>query len=211
MGCDINIWTEKRTGGAWTPADRTDPTYVDEDGNRWPEHEPIYSGRNYFLFAVLAGVRNSYDVTPISPPKGLPSDVSLLVASDAEAWRDEGHDFSYLSLEELEAYGWTGLSVTERRWVSADEYRRFTSEGWPRQWWARDPGPGWSEMRRVSNEEMKALIAAGADTANCYTHVEWQVACEDRVSDFRDGVIPKLRDLAGDDPASVRIVFWFSG
>lgn len=61
MGCDIHCYIEYR----------------------YPKHDDwtsfggrINPGRNYGLFAKLAGVRNYDDVTPVAEPRGIPADMS---------------------------------------------------------------------------------------------------------------------------------------
>ncbi len=77
MGIDITMFTEKRRDGRWNPAD---PLVKNEYYG--PEREPLfyrqesYNGRNYALFAMLAGVRNRYYIVPLALPKGLPQDLS---------------------------------------------------------------------------------------------------------------------------------------
>ena len=97
MGCDIHIYTEiKMTLRAdregtqitqWFPADAYFPNPYVEMGIKDPyscafegeETIPflrteIYKGRQYFLFALLADVRNYNGVTPMSEPRGIPED-----------------------------------------------------------------------------------------------------------------------------------------
>ncbi|MCT6901642.1 MAG: hypothetical protein M3Z48_00250 [Lactobacillus sp.] len=92
MGCDIHAYVEvkrypyqdeKRENGVWINADKwtvnQEQVLHPEDDQRhmiidYDDH--IYKGRNYYLFAILADVRNGKGFTPISEPKGLPVDVS---------------------------------------------------------------------------------------------------------------------------------------
>ena len=60
MGCDIHIITEVKKNGKWE--------YV-------PEVPKSLDTRNYTTFAVLSGVRDSFN-SNIFPVKGLPSDIS---------------------------------------------------------------------------------------------------------------------------------------
>lgn len=67
-------------------------------------HPPI--NRDYQLFEKMAGVRGE-DAKAISPPKGLPSDVSEMVAIEYEYYGTDAHSESYLTekeIEELEAW-----------------------------------------------------------------------------------------------------------
>lgn len=85
--------------------------------NQWELQEWDKSiSRNYSLFSVLAGVRNSrpdtltsngYPVTPISEPRGLPKDLSL--ETDMKVYLGD-HSFSWVTLKELKEYNW-GMPV----------------------------------------------------------------------------------------------------
>jgi len=58
----------------------------------------------------MAGVRDE-EVEPISPPKGLPEDVSFMTKLDSDIWGEDGHSHSWLSSDELlELMEWINLS-----------------------------------------------------------------------------------------------------
>lgn len=122
MGCDIHMFVEIREEWrpkTWQTVGRVFPYAYhrpDEIPTLWWEedHEeelnPVmtmhpYTGRNYDLFAVLAGVRGNAE--PIASPRGLPDDVSGWVAYRSEWWGTDAHSRSYLMLEELQAQEWT--------------------------------------------------------------------------------------------------------
>lgn len=66
-----------------------------------------YSGRNYSLFAALAGVRN-HGITPMAEPRGMPDDVTVEVKSEWARWGPDAHSASYFTLTELALWeGWT--------------------------------------------------------------------------------------------------------
>lgn len=106
MGCDIHFYVEVRKGKNWESADRwsVDPSdgvpYIDDP-------DKFYSGRNYYLFSILAGVR-SYDnaYEPICNPRGLPSGLSKEVEDECERWDVDGHSQSYFTLAELLEIDW---------------------------------------------------------------------------------------------------------
>ena len=60
MGCDIHFHIELK------------------NGNEWVYYANPSLERNYKLFAFLANVRNDFKIIPISKPKGLPKDASLI-------------------------------------------------------------------------------------------------------------------------------------
>ncbi|WP_317970333.1 hypothetical protein [Paenibacillus sp. CCS19] len=62
--------------------------------------------RNYLLFAILANVRNHYNIQPISQPKGLPEDVSHEVKKQSDEENGDAHTRSWLTLKELLEYDW---------------------------------------------------------------------------------------------------------
>jgi len=112
MGCDIHLYIEEKTADGWkiVPAPNTGgygsehpwrdglDDQVDEDLREW------YADRNYSVFGALAGVRGA--VTPISGPRGFPSDISQEVADEAASWGPDWHSKSWLTPKELLAYNW---------------------------------------------------------------------------------------------------------
>lgn len=97
MGCDIHFYVEVKKDDKWMFYDR-EAKYVkevDEDGYRWKNDDwcesPMYVGRNYNLFSILADVRNGRGFAgcdtgdgfvPIGPPRGVPNDVSPEVTKE---------------------------------------------------------------------------------------------------------------------------------
>lgn len=78
----------------------------DEDDDEW-YCDSIYSDRNYYLFAVLADVRNSNNIDPISEPKGIPDDASAGFLYKSEQWKNDAHSHSYFTLAELLDVDWS--------------------------------------------------------------------------------------------------------
>lgn len=78
----------------------------------------FYSGRNYWLFYFLAGVRDG-EVGPISPPKGVPEDASDAYNFIVKSWMGDGHSHSYFTLTEL-------LNIDDDIWdkIEAPEFRK---------------------------------------------------------------------------------------
>ena len=85
MGCDIHAMIERRHSKYYFWINAGDPGLH----------------RDYALFAVLAGVRDWGVFTPISGPRGVPSDV----CEPMEDWAEQSgcHSASWLSLAELKA------------------------------------------------------------------------------------------------------------
>lgn len=103
MGADIHIYAERRLkDGSWSYLRGYDAhnrrTYDDK-----PEKQSygnlLFSrarSRDYGFFADLAGVRG-----PGPAPKGLPDDVSPLVAEESELYGGDGHSHSWYSAKEF--------------------------------------------------------------------------------------------------------------
>lgn len=84
MGCDIHWHSEVKIDGVWHHY----------SANSIP--------RDYFLFALLADVRNyDRDVTPISSPRGFPDDASVVTKIDRDNWDADGHSHSYILSSEM--------------------------------------------------------------------------------------------------------------
>ncbi len=100
MGCDIHLHTEVKINGEW---------HHYSNPSVW---------RNYTLFALMAGVRNEdKEIEPISPPRGLPSDMTLLTSFDADYWAGDAHSASWLGADDLLLLDRRAreLGVTQRR------------------------------------------------------------------------------------------------
>lgn len=121
MGCDVHAYLEvrrfkhddtERLNGVWINADKWSRNefsalYPEENEQKWEiEYDDrIWTQRWYYLFAILAGVRNAWDIKPISEKKGFPSDASEEVNGEYEHWSGDGHSHTWLTLKELEEWG----------------------------------------------------------------------------------------------------------
>jgi hypothetical protein len=84
----------------WVSADE----WIIHDGT-WQSEEKFWS-RNYYLFSILADVRNSGDVEPIDYPRGVPEDASSGYRYSVDRWEGDGHSHSYFTLAELLDVDW---------------------------------------------------------------------------------------------------------
>jgi len=109
MGCDIHEVVERKGKYGW-------------ENSGCPD-----LNRDYELFAVLAGVRNSYNLKPISEPKGIPDDVSSIVRSWVEHWDSDGHSHSWLTLKELKSFDLNQEFEDDRLVSSKDATGKITS------------------------------------------------------------------------------------
>lgn len=132
MGCDIHFFVERKSqqlrrqesinkligideqlNTEWESADKWIPNkYYDgvDETNKFEinRSERFYSGRNYALFGILAGVRWQPDCGEISKPKGFPNDASDDVISAYKSWGRDAHSASYFTLKELQDVDWNG-------------------------------------------------------------------------------------------------------
>lgn len=237
MGCDIHLYVEKRVDGKWVSADEW---FEDEDAPgtlsvyKWGEGftrlaGPMYSDRNYDLFAMLANVRNGSGFAgvdtgngfvPIHDLRGLPDDVSENVSKSRNDWDIDGHSTSWATVQELLQYDWT-RTTKKRGWVSPKEFARWHLDGRPQSW---SGGVSGGCVRYLTNEEMLSEIMVGVkgDTftwgdfhnmgkegvfATSYTQVEWETTYAEQAGSFLNITMPKLWRLGA--PEDVRIVYWF--
>lgn len=110
MGCDIHL------------------EYFDEEGNEvtfsnlYEEdfYDDPFAGRNYSVFAFLAGVRNMSNIKPIFAPRGRSSDDKDgydkgygYDSCISDIW-DQNHSHSYIYLKELVEYDYKKI-INDRR------------------------------------------------------------------------------------------------
>lgn len=235
MGCDIHLAVEVRKNGVWErrlpPPEARDPWYVkqaaERDADKWAKKRSEvewYHDRNYEVFAILAGVRNYNNVTPISEPRGLPDDVSPEVARlnyDHPEYDEDGddvslgdHSHSWLTLAELLAYPW-GTEVEEEGWITFAQFARrhdAGETGRPNEW-CRDVG-GAEKLSRWEAESRLSLTrsALGGAVKRTYVLDRWTFTAGAGAGAFTTRVLPALQALAareGVGHEDVRIVFGF--
>jgi hypothetical protein len=207
--------------GVWVESYEEYQKVVGSYEERWKH--PLYIGRNYDLFAILADVRNGRGFAgvptgggfnPIADPKGIPEDASAGYRWEAERWDSDGHSHSYFTVRELLNYNWK-QSTTHEGWVGPLNYLLYKEKGQPESWCGMVSG---REIRHVSNEDMEKYISEkeirlseGPDKhefgATIYTHVRWEVSYEACVDHFLETTLPALQQLG--DPDEVRICFFF--
>lgn len=122
MGADIHIYAERRLkDGSWSFY----RDYASQDRRMYenvPNPEavtalwPKVADRDYGFFADLAGVRG-----PGPEPKGLPEDVSPLVAELSRAWGSDGHSHSWMLAGEF-------ASIFLRHHVPHEEQAELVAE-----------------------------------------------------------------------------------
>lgn len=98
MGCDIHAFAEKKN---------------DNGSYEMLPFSP-FDMRWYGAFGFLADVRNYSAVSPISKPRGIPSDASNEVIEECKSWGIDGHSHSWLSVNELLEFNYDEI-VEDRR------------------------------------------------------------------------------------------------
>lgn len=87
MGCDIHLHQEIKVDG------------------RWEHYRACNVPRSYRLFCKMAGVRSSCcsggHPKPISLPRGVPDDISVVTKLSLDRWDADGHSHSWLNASEI--------------------------------------------------------------------------------------------------------------
>lgn len=238
MGCDIHVYVEKKIGDTWFPITPLEhnPDYEEQYGDSAWNH-PLrlnhYSydiGRNYRVFAMLAGVRNGIGfasvktgepITPISQPRGLPNDVSPEVKTESDEWGCDGHDHSWLTLAELDAVPWKQNQVRLCGFVDPREFQQYEEKGEPDTWSYPLDRRGY---HAVTNDEMRELIATHeldkpesewSRTTIGGTLYLTEVAWSHTWADVAEELLASMEKLRvagaaeGFEPDQLRYVFWF--
>lgn len=239
MGCDIHLAVEVRRNGAWqreaiVPEPFRDPWFVksaeEAPGSfytKWAERQ-WYHDRNYEVFAILAGVRNSGYITPISEPRGLPLDMADATArmyhehpeydTDGDDIDLGDHSQSWLTLAELQAYPWGGRAIREGV-VSLQEFmERVVRHGkglpvevdsYPYKGWSGDI-MGRGIVVRPASEIIAAIDNGGfavPEAERTYVRDQWSMSVGTQAGSFTERFMPALATLGA--PENVRIVFGF--
>lgn len=158
MSTDIHMMVEVYENDHWVSVNQ-----FDDDPRR--VIDPVYNQNNYDVFAVLANVRNGVgfagiitgDPLPyIDKPRGLPDDVSPEVKACSDAWGEDAHDHSWLTLDEILNFDAWGDGVNIRYHLSLVGYYLL------RQYHDRDVLDNSSllfdESRVISTQEADQLI-----------------------------------------------------
>jgi hypothetical protein len=214
MGCDIHCFVEKKVGDNWEQIGEFISDWYDEDskylgGDEFKSSYSPVDGRNYILFAALAGVRNGIGISPVSDPRGIPKDCCYSIKDDYEGWGYDAHTPSHLTIQELRDYNWT-QAIRRGGFVSYDEFKEYIKTGSPSSWCG---GVGGGNTEIISNDRMmmavKGLIPLREDKWY-YTEIEWNDHLNKYLDIFLDRTLPQLEERCeAEDFSDVRIVFWF--
>lgn len=194
---ELSYWDENYDN--FSPEDMIDRIY-----NLPIVHEGFYTDRSYYVFSILADVRNARGFVPISEPKGLPDDVSPLVKRSSDSWGCDAHSHSYLTLKEIMDYDWFASSPKLRGVMDIMTYTKFKQTGDPYPYCDSVSGPKIRTIDRGTANE----YYIGCSDPNLYVQVEWYEQCSN-ISDEFLKKLPELVDLSEGDMESIRLVFWF--
>jgi hypothetical protein len=172
MGCDIHCCIEYASSRR-------------SDGSRW-DYTPfaceLNVGRDYDLFALMAGVRGERGIIPVCEPKGLPEDVSTVFLLRSGYQIDD-------ELAAHEADGYCSREEAEQ-WVrdGSSEYiggSAVTNPDWH--------SPSWLNVAELEEVQRRYRLLHGAD------HREF------------GAIIAAAQALDNEQGGRSRLVFWFKG
>lgn len=161
------------------------PTCAGHKRNLW-----WYRNRNYSLFAILAGMRNEYQATPIAEPRGLPINASRTV-TDHHSW---DHSASWLLLSEVLAYPWdasifhrVGLLPLKDPEHGIPSYVQWRADRSPPQTWIDASYPN-RDVTVVEPDEAERLLAIKGPSLRKHSRTEvrikWETLAIDDCKDF---------------------------
>lgn len=161
-----------------------------------------YSRRNYNLFAILANVRNGYGVAGVStgsgwknsiaPNRGLPEG-EVAERSDEEVWLGD-HSFTWMTLQELLNYDWTGNKSTLYGVVELD---KFVPGKIPTNYCGFVFG-----HNTVTIEESEVDGYVYKEGTKVYVRQKWERTAAEAAGYFYETVIPNLKRLANEQNLS---------
>jgi hypothetical protein len=217
MGCDIHLLVEKEVDSKWSVEEGFVADFYDKDDNYFSRSEflsterPVQK-RNYPLFSVLAGVRSDDEVTPISEPRGFPSDISEFARGFYCSWDLDLHTRSYVYLNEVLAYLETFNETYSRKVkLTQDKYKEYIKTGKVDNTYS--PLTYNQKLVPVTDEDMRKIIQ-GKIKAEAFTtpYVEKviDVPVISYLDDFINKTIPQLKERSSrEDYSDIRLVFGF--
>ena len=198
MGCDIHTMFQAHGVGGWFDI----PSNYDNE-------------RHYMLFSWLAGVRNRWDIEPISEPRGLPggfevdgfmdhyaiypetAKLNSRGEEDPEVWMGD-HSFSWLTAEEILAA--SAPIVPNSGIISISAYNDWDGVSCPRSFCQAAFG----KNVRVASCPGDIVINSHSCKVASHIRVEWKEDLGESLRYFIDEV-SRLSGVHGD----IRIVFGF--
>lgn len=188
------MYEERREDNIWCYKGDYEKNLDDPDLSLKPTE--IYRTRNKSLYSILANVYNTNSsiekYTPISSPRGLPTDLSPELEQWSNEFPDEKLYSSWLTFEELLNFDWN-QKVKKTAFVDSDVAHLFGNgeQIFPLTKWPKD--------KRVSYAEYD----------DSGVEVSWIQTYHDACKDFIKEVISKIKPELNNYQDS-RIVFWFT-
>jgi hypothetical protein len=103
----VNELLGEKSEPRWISMDKWEAEDYGGGNMHWSNYPSFYRGRNYTLFAKLAGVRSWHGDSAICPPRGIPDDASDAYIYITKQWEGDGHSHSYFTLKELLDEDWS--------------------------------------------------------------------------------------------------------
>jgi len=217
MGCDIHVCIQRQEpDGIWREIVWQDEPYKADPVPDIPVAPECFDGRNYDLFAILAGVRNGTGFAgcltgsrwpSIAPDRDWPDGFNPEAVAPHPRYPEEGpryvgdHSYTWVTLAELEAFDWS-ISHTAFGVVPAAVYEQHKT-GPPETYCAETCGPGIETYEPAAYETAKRN---GVLSARPHVRVLWyETAAE--ATGWPNEVLPWLRRLADGRP--LRLVLGF--
>ncbi len=196
MGCDIHISIQRQAkNGKW----------ITIPANDAPEH---FDWRNYHLFAILADVRNGIGFA------GVPTSGAWPSIAPQRGWPDtfkEGgtymgdHSYTYVTLEELQAFDWDHVTRTLYGIVPAKVFEALDGTGDSPETYS---GGIWGGgIVTYEPDVYRARKAAGTLCASPYVRMSWQETAREATGDWAGRCLPWLTTLAKGRP--LRLILGF--
>lgn len=224
MGCDIHAMAEIKTAEGWKKI--TTPIFRGKYGDMKPTANPG-QWRNYDAFSVLADVRNGYGFAgvptgsgwrPIAVPRGVPDDASVAFKKDADRWGIDGHSHSWMTLRELQDYGWDEEGATKYGVMSEREYIKFLRTGKAASY---SGGVSGGSVEVLSPDEWEEMFGGGYldppstrqrdPRRTYYIQAEWFESAREATGPLQEDIadLAAFADERGKSPDEVRLVFFF--
>lgn len=243
MGTDIHTFIEVKpendywqlVGPRWHWWWDQGKEMTDEERKALLTYHP-YTMRNYNVFAMLASVRNGMGfagmetggrVEPIAQPKGLPDDPSPQLAPIVAAAAADDHthpaieklgwlgyhDFSYLTLAELDAYAWHD-TMQHKGIINLDQYAAWRKKEptWPEGGWSAWVSGGKVVVLDPAEADDMLDSNTGPSGLVYYVRAQWSSTRAEAANGFYPHVLDEMRDIAADrnaTPDGIRLVFGF--
>ncbi len=154
----------KKYTGEWASGDLFTMPIQNQDKH---QRIPLWSNRDYGLFATLANVRNYGGTVYIDEPRGVPNNSCDYIKQELGDGLEWGHSASYFTLKELydfyQKYGEIRrsgmISPADRdrldiEGIAPEEWCQYTNmEGWERREWVEK---NWSLERLIDKLKVRA-------------------------------------------------------